>query len=69
VIAWLSAGIYRALLFVLKKLDKFRHGSFFDGKSFLAGVIDQWRIADCGLRILFVNQKIFAGPRKWSEPG
>jgi hypothetical protein len=69
VIARLTAGIYRALLFVLKKFDKFRHGSFFYRKSLLAGVINKWRIADCGLRILFVDQKIFASPRKWSEPG
>ena len=55
VVAGLAAGIDRALLLVFEKLNQFRDGGFLDSKSFLAGMIDQLRAADCGLRTVSLS--------------
>jgi hypothetical protein len=55
VVTGLAAGIYRALLFVFEKLNQLRDGGFLDSKSFLAGMLNHLRAADCGLRTVSLS--------------
>ena len=42
-VAGLTAGIDRALLFGFEKLDQLGHGGFFDAESFLARMVGYLR--------------------------
>jgi len=56
VVAGLAAGVDRALLFVFEELNQLRDGGFLDPKSFLAGMLNQLRIEDWGLRTAFFTE-------------
>lgn len=51
----LAAGVDGAFLFVLEELNQFCDGCFLDAEAFLTWVFDELRIADLGLRILFLT--------------
>ena len=57
VITGLATGIDRALLFAFEKLNQLRDCGLFDSESFLAGMLNQLRIEDWGLRTAFFTER------------